>query len=151
MAPPPLTPEQIKWVQTILKAAAGESGLKIDSRMGTQTREALKRFQRRFSLTVDGLVSRQTTTALTQLALNHIAKQSRLAVDGIAGPKTSAEVKMIQSRQGLESIDGKVGRKTMAAMVTVLSSEMSSESISVTNSGELYQVSEANTENWYAL
>jgi peptidoglycan hydrolase-like protein with peptidoglycan-binding domain len=144
-------PEQIRWVQTILKAAGGESELKIDGRIGHQTREALRRFQRRFSLIVDGLLSLQTATALTQLALNHIAKQSRLAVDGIMGPKTRAEVKMFQSTHDSGPIDGIVGPKTRAAMAKVLLSEMPSELIPAISSGELYQVSEANMEKWYSL
>jgi hypothetical protein len=88
---------------------------------------------------------------LTQLALNHIAKQSKLAVDGIMGPKTRAEVKMFQSTHDSGTVDGIVGPITRAAMVKILLSEMPSELISAMGTSELYQVSEGTTEKWYSL
>jgi peptidoglycan hydrolase-like protein with peptidoglycan-binding domain len=106
-------------------------------------------FQRRYNLRIDGLVNQQTTTALIQLGLNHIAKQSILAIDGIDGPKTRKMIIDFQSTQSAGPKDGIFGRISRATMTKLLLSELPAES-TAKGIDELYQESE-DLGKWYPL
>lgn len=110
--------EKTCWIQTVLNNAGGES-LVVDGVYGPLTREAVGRFQAQNGLTVNGIVSPQTETALIQAALNQIARASLLPVNGIMDARTQQEIRSFQSQNNLTP-DGIVGPKTRAAMVVAL-------------------------------
>jgi hypothetical protein len=113
-----IPPEKACWIQTVLNKAEGE-GLVVDGVYGQLTRQAIRRFQGRHSLQVDGIVGQRTETALVQAALNSAAQASLVPVDGVMGGNTRQEVIRFQSRNQLVP-DGIVGPKTRAAMVAAL-------------------------------
>ena len=99
---------------------------------GPQTKRAVKAFQARSGLAVDGVVGPMTRAALggnstTTTGSNNrgpkpsrsvtIALQQKLGIsaDGVFGPQSRAAVKAFQARNGLE-VDGVVGPATMAAL-----------------------------------
>jgi peptidoglycan hydrolase-like protein with peptidoglycan-binding domain len=109
-------------------------GIPADGIFGPQTAGAVRAFQLAHHLQVDGIVGRQTWTAL--LSGTSTAPASRpwlrfgstgsyvrelqqrlggLAVDGIFGPKTRAGVFAFQSSHHL-MVDGIVGTQTWAAL-----------------------------------
>lgn len=113
-------PEKIRWVQTTLRFANGESALDMDGIKGPKTRDAIKRFQEGFKLLANGLINQETTNALIQLGLNHIARQSKIVVDGKMGPMTISEIRSFQSTHDSGPVDGIVGPITRAAIVKEL-------------------------------
>lgn len=112
-----MLPEKVCWIQNVLNTQ-GER-LATDGIYGPLTREAVRRFQSRNSLSVDGIVGPQTEAALIQSALNQIAQASILPVNGIMDARTREEITRFQSRNSLVP-DGIVGPKTRAVMVVAL-------------------------------
>ena len=112
------TGEKVCWVQNVLNQAEGES-LKIDGIFGPLTRGATLRFQSRHGLQVDGIVGKQTETALIQTGLNTIAQASLVGIDGVMNVRTQQEIRRFQSQQRLV-VDGIVGPITRGAMITAL-------------------------------
>jgi hypothetical protein len=117
-AKPAIPPEKVCWIQIVLNKTSGEN-LEPDGLYGPRTREAARRFQGQYGLSVDGSVGPQTTTALVQIALNQIAQASLLPVNGISDEKLQQEIKRFQSQRKITP-DGIVGRHTRAAMVLAL-------------------------------
>jgi peptidoglycan hydrolase-like protein with peptidoglycan-binding domain len=113
-----LTAEKTCWVQNVLNQAESES-LKPDGIFGPLTRAAVMRFQSSQGLQVDGIVRKQTETALIQSGLNAIARASLLPVHGVMDARTLQEIRRFQSGRGLVA-DGIVGPITRAAMVKAL-------------------------------
>jgi hypothetical protein len=113
-----LTAEKTCWVQNVLNQAAGET-LVTDGIFGRLTRAAVMRFQSSQGLQVDGIVGKQTETALVQIGLNAIRRASRLPVNGVMDVRTQQEIRQFQSERGL-TVDGIVGPITRAAMVNAL-------------------------------
>ena len=127
-------------MQTVLKKWGYYNG-KIDGIFGSQTRAAVKYFQRKNGLTPDGIVGSKTEAAMgLNLSYSQTSSRGRNiikgdtpanvravqtvlkkwgyyngAVDGIFGPKTRAAVQYFQRKNGLTP-DGIVGSKTEAAM-----------------------------------
>jgi peptidoglycan hydrolase-like protein with peptidoglycan-binding domain len=135
--------EKACWIQTVLNKAEGES-LAVDGVYGQLTRQAIRRFQGRHSLQVDGVVGPQTETALVQAALNSIAQASLVPVNGVMDGKTRQEIKQFQSRNNLVP-DGIVGPKTRATMVTALGGQclLRPQSGKPLRSAQWYQVPSA--------
>ncbi len=113
-----ISPEKVCWIQNVLNKAMGEN-LVADGIYGPLSRGAVRRFQARHALLVDGVVGPQTETALIQAALNHIAQASLVPINGVMDAKTRQEILRFQSGKSLVA-DGIVGPKTRAAMVTAL-------------------------------
>lgn len=113
-----MSPEKVCWIQSVLNKTQGER-LATDGIYGPLTREAVRRFQARNSLSVDGVVGPQAETALIQSALNNIAQASLVPVNGAMDTRTRQEIQRFQSRSNLVS-DDIVGPKTRAAMVVAL-------------------------------
>jgi peptidoglycan hydrolase-like protein with peptidoglycan-binding domain len=113
-----LTAEKTCWVQNVLNKAAGET-LAADGIFGPRTRAAVMRFQSSHGLQVDGIVGKQTETALIQSGLNAVGQASRLPVNGLMDARTQQEIRRFQSELGL-TVDGIVGPATRAAMVQAL-------------------------------
>ena len=108
-------------------------GVPADGRFGKRTARAVKRFQRRHRLTVDGLVGRATWRAVMHRRASkrhghhrrhHAGRASRIALlqrrlhltaDGIFGPATARAVRRFQRRHRLTP-DGVVGPATWAAL-----------------------------------
>ncbi|MEA5521301.1 peptidoglycan-binding protein [Limnoraphis robusta] len=117
--------------------------LVIDGIFGAATEAAVKEFQKRSGLTVDGIVGTKTLNALSQATtvpidvLNSLPLLRRgskggdvknvqvqlnnhfganLVLDGAFGPATEAAVKKYQSQMGLVP-DGIVGRLTWNALL----------------------------------
>jgi hypothetical protein len=61
--------EYIRWVQRSLNKVMG-ANLRVDGVSGRQTRSVIRSFQKRFSLTVDGIVGPQTEAMLTMLGFS---------------------------------------------------------------------------------
>ena len=113
-----LSAEKICWVQNVLNQTAGET-LATDGIFGPLTRAAVVRFQSSQGLQVDGIVGRQTETALVQSGLNAVAQASLLPVNGVLDARTQQEIRRFQSERRL-TVDGIVGPITRAAMVRAL-------------------------------
>jgi peptidoglycan hydrolase-like protein with peptidoglycan-binding domain len=75
-------PVYIKWMQEALNRVAG-AGLKVDGRLGSRTRGAVKAFQRGRGLPADGVVGSRTEAALVA------AGAPRPPVTTTSGPTTS--------------------------------------------------------------
>jgi hypothetical protein len=78
-------PEYITWVQAALNRALGLR-LAQDGVSGPKTRSAIRSFQRRYGLTVDGVVGPITETALEK------ASGSRVPAGGVQAPAPAAPV-----------------------------------------------------------
>jgi peptidoglycan hydrolase-like protein with peptidoglycan-binding domain len=122
--------ERVVAIQYVLNQRIG-AHLKVDGQFGKQTEAAVRDFQKKFKLTVDGKVGAQTWAALivtvksgdkgpAVAALQHNLKAaygySSLAVDGIFGAKTAAAVRDFQERFKLVA-DGIAGPATWSALV----------------------------------
>src|SRR5271165_938630 len=110
-------------------AAAASTALAVDGDFGPQTAGAVRAFQTKHGLAVDGKVGNQTWPALiiqvstgsTGDAVSAVQSQIRsrsgwLTVDGIFGPETDSAVRGFQSFCEL-SVDGIVGPATWNALV----------------------------------
>jgi peptidoglycan hydrolase-like protein with peptidoglycan-binding domain len=121
------------WVQGWLNVILGTS-LKLNGILDKPTRNAIREFQRRKGLTVDGIVGPRTERAFiatgafprygspeyvrwVQGFLNQILK-IRLRIDGIEGPKTNSAIRTFQRRHGLK-VDGVVGPETEKVLMEV--------------------------------
>lgn len=131
--------EDVKLLQTLLKADGSE--LAVDGIFGVGTQSAVRAFQKRHDLVVDGIVGIKTWGKLCELYANPDPKNeketkiyptlrrgaigddvkdlqtilakdgSTLAIDGIFGPGTQSAVRAFQKKYGL-AVDGIVGPKT---------------------------------------
>ena len=110
--------EKVCWMQVILNKTLGEQ-LVTDGLYGPLTRQAVRKFQQRSKLAPDGIVGPRTETALIQSALNQIAQASVVPINGVMDEATRNAVKRFQASRNLTT-DGKVGPNTRAAMVTSL-------------------------------
>ena len=112
--------------------------LPTDGRFGTETEQALRDFQARNGLQVDGIAGPESFAALDQRSAGHMADGlirqpdhgvgvlgsqtalrqlgQTLAVDGAFGPDTERAVRAFQQASGL-AVDGMVGPHTSAALL----------------------------------
>lgn len=125
--------------QKLIKAGFPLPRYGADGHFGDETLKAVRAFQGRFSLLVDGIVGSKTKAKLDEVVSQKSSSGSRKAIvpypghlikrgsrgkdvqriqravgvtqDGIFGPKTEAAVKAYQRRHGLKA-DGIVGPKT---------------------------------------
>lgn len=134
------TSSENKKIQQRLKELGYYNG-SIDGILGSQSVSAIKRFQRDYGLTVDGIVG---TNTLTSLGLNtgssgnysvtEIQKKLKNlgyytgTVDGIFGTKSIGAVRNFQRDYGL-TVDGIVGAKTASALGITNSSTQSSSDL----------------------
>lgn len=131
--------EGVKWLQWELVKAGYD--IEIDGSFGPATDTAVKDFQKKYNLEVDGIVGTNTRKVLTQTTRivnpyseppysidkgtkNDYVKWIQwelvdagynLEVDGSFGPTTEAAVRDFQKKNGLDS-DGIVGPKTREAL-----------------------------------
>jgi peptidoglycan hydrolase-like protein with peptidoglycan-binding domain len=122
----------IATLQYLLRAN-GHS-VQVDSRFGLAVEKAVRAFQKRKHLTVDGVAGPRTWAALIvvvqrasrgdavrgvqgELDTRQVAGSSiGLTVDGIFGPETEMAVRAFQDDAGL-AVDGVVGPTTWSALV----------------------------------
>jgi peptidoglycan hydrolase-like protein with peptidoglycan-binding domain len=111
-------------------------GIRADGVFGKQTRRAVRAFQARHKLEVDGIVGPQTLSALSSAKAASSGRAARdgllrfrsrgpavaavqralgIRADGIFGPQTRRAVRAFQARHKLE-VDGIVGPQTRAAL-----------------------------------
>jgi peptidoglycan hydrolase-like protein with peptidoglycan-binding domain len=137
--------EAVKTLQRNLNAAIG-AGLAVDGSFGPACYTAVRKFQLRYGLSVDGIAGPATQKKLASVIANRrnvvvatptLRKGSRgenvktlqrnlnaaigagLSVDGVFGPSCYRAVKAFQSRHGLGA-DGVYGPNTAAKMKAVL-------------------------------
>ena len=129
----PDTSRGVRALQLQLRRAGVRPG-RIDGRLGPLTEAAVRRFQRRQGLEVDGVVGAVTAAALRRpralvvpgsgldkpkgfRRVRLLQRRLRLAgarpgaVDGRFGPRTEAAVRRFQRRVGM-TVDGRVNRAT---------------------------------------
>lgn len=131
---------QVKTLQTQLQAAGLYSGA-IDGKFGTATENAVRAFQRKLGLKVDGVAGTKTLAALSGQSTTEDtatgtlrpgatgeavkAMQRRLktltlytgSIDGKYGTGTENAVRAFQRRMGLK-VDGIAGQATLQALET---------------------------------
>jgi peptidoglycan hydrolase-like protein with peptidoglycan-binding domain len=113
---------RVAFVQKVL-------GQHVDRIYGKQTKRAVKRFQRRHGMTVDGIVGPATWAALKRArgtssrsgrsgstaSVHGLQRALGISADGVFGPGTLRAVKRFQRRRGLTP-DGVVGPATWSAL-----------------------------------
>jgi peptidoglycan hydrolase-like protein with peptidoglycan-binding domain len=119
---------RVRAIQYLLDAHGAK--LKVDGVFGTATENAVKAFQKKVKVTVDGKVGPQTWPKLiitvkkgssgnavsaVQWQLRNEYGFTKLAVDGKFGTATQAAVKSFQKKYKLTQ-DGIVGQKTWMAL-----------------------------------
>jgi hypothetical protein len=100
-------------LQRALRKLGGQPG-PVDGRFGPGTWRAVRAFQRRHGLGVDGVVGPKTWTALVQALLRSAVKAPG-KVDGQFGPATAAAVVTFQKARKVTA-DGIVGPVTWTAL-----------------------------------
>ena len=117
------------WVRLVQR----KLGVAVDGEYGPQSRAAVRRYQTRHGLIVDGIVGPQTLRSLgikpggggrhsgggmrliRAWWVAPVQRKLGVPVDGVYGPITRRAVKRFQARQGLV-VDGIVGPQTLAAL-----------------------------------
>jgi peptidoglycan hydrolase-like protein with peptidoglycan-binding domain len=113
---------RVAFVQKVL-------GQHVDRIYGKQTKRAVKRFQRRHGMTVDGIVGPATWAALKRArgtssrsgrsgstaSVHGLQRALGISADGVFGPGTLRAVKRFQRGHGLTP-DGVVGPATWSAL-----------------------------------
>ena len=118
----------IKWVQTSLNKVLGLK-LVTDGRMGTQTRSAIRNFQKKVGLKADGIVERKTEQALIKANLPLTLSVSKLKSVRIAShkPKKVNAKRLIPTSAMLREVGkaGKVGIEIdpVNAITTIFNNE----------------------------
>ena len=115
-------PGYIKWVQISLNKALGLK-LVTDGKMGTQTRSAIRDFQKKLGLKADGIVGRKTERALIKanypMALN-ISKIKSVRITSQKPKKVEAQP-LIQSLSKLSEVGIEID--PVNAITTILNNE----------------------------
>ncbi|MDK2917330.1 MAG: N-acetylmuramoyl-L-alanine amidase [Candidatus Petromonas sp.] len=121
--------EDVKVVQNKLKNWGYYDGI-VDGIYGPKTYRAVVKFQRKNGLRVDGVVGKQTKSALgiSTTTAGRYSKEIEVAqrklkqwgyydgpIDGIYGPKTYSAVVKFQRKNGLR-VDGYIGPQTRKAL-----------------------------------
>lgn len=130
-APAPAGSVKHITVNRTVKAVQKAVGAAQDGIWGPETDSKVRAFQKRHGLTVDGIWGPRTDKAAfppvkpkgsalirkvqQKLKTAYPLYASRLVVDGIQGPKTTAAIKEFQRRSGLTP-DGIVGPRTRKAL-----------------------------------
>lgn len=163
--------DTVKEVQTMLKAIGLYTG-EITGSIGTKTDAAIRAFQKKYGLTVDGIPGAQTISRLTSVYLQSstsTASGVNLSVEtvrsaqtmlktlgfyygdvtGNIGTKTDAAIRSFQSKYGL-TVDGIPGTQTMAKL-SELCSGTSAQSGSSLQLGSTGSAVSALQENLSAL
>lgn len=155
----------VKSAQTMLKALGYYSG-SITGNIGEKTETAIRRFQKEFDLSVDGIPGPQTMAKLESVYKSGSASTSsssgssglKLGSSGAAvrdlqtdlttlgyywaditgsfGAKTEAAVKLFQEKNNL-TVDGVAGTKTLAAIASAIARKGATSSASSSASGVL--------------
>ena len=142
--------EAVKTLQRNLNAAIG-AGLSVDGSFGPACYEAVKKFQSRYGLSVDGIAGPATQKKLAAVITSNSSSSSGssssvlktgskgeavktlqrnlnaaigagLSVDGSFGPSTSRAVKNFQSKYGLTA-DGIAGPATQRKLASVVANK----------------------------
>lgn len=109
----------VKQYQSNLKYYYAYYAGKVDGKAGSQTRSAIKSFQKANGLTIDGIYGSKTDSKLVSKIKNVqklLTKNGyKVSVDGIVGSKTIGAIKSFQKKKKL-TVDGIVRTKTMKAL-----------------------------------
>ena len=110
----------VKWYQTILSTACGYVDVPVNGNHNdVLTKPAFRNFQETYGLEPSGYLTVEANFALNQVAMQWIYRRSLSNTIGKFTDVLRDQIKEFQADYGLET-DGKVGPKTMEAMVNVL-------------------------------
>lgn len=103
-----------KQMQKNLKYYKSYYSGELDGIAGTLTKTAVKKFQKEYGLTQDGIYGTKTDAKLVSI-VKQCQKAAGTTADGIIGPNTISAIKSFQKKEGLTA-DGIIGTQTLKKM-----------------------------------
>lgn len=113
--------EKFTWYQTFLRIVE-KKDIAVDGSWGSQSKQALKSFQKKYGLTVGG-ISPQTTLAIIQISLEWIYLHKINNKLGTKSQNLREAIKKFQKDYNI-TVDGRVGPQARAVMVQIFNQNL---------------------------